>query len=232
MNTYIEVPARPIVEILALNGWHGEYNREEWRAVGLWWAKVLLLVGHPDSFLENPRLQKQVKLDFDSKPDLRWLTDGSGTPGHVSVFVHNIDYSATGAEHELIVPSHVLFDNGDSARCHMLSMATPNMSISVVSHPGIAIEHPLVRFGRAWELLHSPPRRGDIGDLEPLSRDNVRYLQGGGVPEGHVVDASETSRLAALFSIESDRLGPGDPATAARPASTPENAPDSAAEEG
>lgn len=64
MNTLIEVPAKPIIEQLALNAWRGKHNREEWQAVGLWWAKVLLLVGHPESLLENPRLQKLVELDL------------------------------------------------------------------------------------------------------------------------------------------------------------------------
>jgi hypothetical protein len=173
-----------------------------------------------------------VKLNFDSKPDLRWLTNGSGAPGHVSVFVHNADYSITGTEHYLTIPSHVLFDDKTTARCHMLSMATPDMAVTVISHPGVIIHHPLVESGRAWELLHSPPQSGDIGDLEPLSRDNVLYLQGGGVPEGHVVDSSETSRLTALFNIESDGPTPGHPRTAAQPGAAPNNAPDPAAEKG
>jgi hypothetical protein len=44
MNTTIEVPAKPIVAALATDGWRGRYRREERRAVGLWWAKVLMLV--------------------------------------------------------------------------------------------------------------------------------------------------------------------------------------------
>lgn len=138
---------------------------------------------------------------------MRWLTDGSGVPEHVSVFVHNADYSITDTKHELTVPAHVLFDDKTSDDCHTLSMATPGMAVAVVSHPGITIEHPLVKSGHAWELLHSPPRCGDIGKLEPLSRDNVRYLQGGGVPEGHVVDGSETSRPTGLFGFEVDDDG-------------------------
>lgn len=57
MNERVEVPARAIVEPLALNGWRGRYKREEWCAFGLWWAKVLLLIGHPESLLENDRLK-------------------------------------------------------------------------------------------------------------------------------------------------------------------------------
>lgn len=206
MNICIEVPARLVVEPLALNGWRGTYDQEQWRAVGLWWAKVLLLIGHPQSSLENPRLQKLVKMNFDSEPDIRWLTDRSDVPAHVSVFVHNVDFSSGGTEHELTVPARVLFDDETSAECHMLSMATPGMAVAVVSHPGITIEHPLVEAGHAWELLHSPPRRGDIGDFKPLAGDSVRYIRGGSVPEGHIVDGGDASLLAGLFGYEADQL--------------------------
>jgi hypothetical protein len=212
MNVLIEVPARPIVERLALDGWRGEYSEEQWRSVGLWWAKVLLLIGHPDSVMENARLQGLVKLNFDSKPDVRWLTDGSGVPEHVSVFVYNADYSRTGTAHELVVPANVVLGGGKTfAQCHVLAMATSGLAVAVVSHPGVTVGHPLVASGQAWELLRSPPLRGDIGALNPLPRDYVRYLRGGGVDEGHVVDGSEVSSLTALFGSHADRLPPEPP---------------------
>lgn len=206
MNRRIEVPAQGVVGQLALNNWRGRYKREEWRTFGLWWAKVLLLVGHEESFLENARLNKLVNLNFETKPDLRWLTDGSPVPGHVSVFVYNADFMRTGTEHELVLPAHVLFGDKVSAECHVLSMSTPGLGISVVSHPGVVIKHPLVGKGRAWEVLHNPPRRGDIGRLKAVQRDAVRFLRGGGVPEGHVVDGSEVSWLTGLFDYEADQL--------------------------
>lgn len=206
MNRRIEVPAHRVVEPLALNNWRGRYKREEWRAFGLWWAKVLLLIGHEESFLENARLNKLVNLNFETKPDLRWLTDGSPVPAHVSVFVYNADFTRSGTEHELVLPAHVLFDDKTSADCHVLSMATPGLGIAVASHPGVVIEHPLVGTGRAWEVLHDPPRRGDIGRLKPVQRDVVRFLRGGGVPEGHVVDGSEFSWLTGMFDYQADQL--------------------------
>lgn len=208
MNTSIEAPAKEIVEPLALNAWRGKYSREQWRAVGLWWAKVLLLIGHPRSVLENARLQKLVQWHFDSLPDVRWLTDGSGVPRHVSAFVHNVDYSKAGTKHELVIPAHVLFDDGSSADCHVMSLATAGIAVAVVSHPGVTLEHPLVNSGHAWELLHAPPCRGDIGKLKPLSRDIVRYLRGGGVPNGHVADGSETARVTGLFGYGADQQAP------------------------
>lgn len=205
MERAIEAPAQPAVTALALNGWKGEYAREEWRAVGLWLAKVLLLVAHEDSRLENPRLQKAIRYAFDPPmPDLRWLTDGSGVPGHVSLFVHNADMDDDKTEFQLSIPAQVHSDEGNTSHCHVLSMATPGLCATVVSHPGITLDHPMVRQGQAWELLHSPPRRGDLSTLPPLSRMHVRYVRGGGVPDGHVADESEFKFLSALFGYESE----------------------------
>lgn len=206
MNRRIEVPAKGVVDELALNAWRGRYKREEWRAFGVWFAKVLLLIGHDESFLENDRLNKLVNLNFETRPDLRWLTDGSSVPDHVSVFVYNADLTRTGTEHELVLPAHVNFADKSCADCHVLSMATPGLGIAAVSHPGVVLRHPLVEEGRAWEVLHSPPRRGDIGRLKPVQHDVVRFARGGSVPEGHVVDGSGFSRLTGLFHYEADQL--------------------------
>jgi hypothetical protein len=80
------------------------------------------------------------------------------------------------------------------------------MCVTVVSHLGITIRHPMVEAGHAWELLHAPPEQGDLGDLEPLSAKHVTYTRGGGVPGGHVVDDSEYKYLITLFGYERDQV--------------------------
>src|SRR3954447_22824835 len=154
--------------------------------------------------LENARLDKLVNLNFETQPDLRWLTDGSQVPDHISCTTPISRRLAP--RHELVLPAHVLFDDKTTADCHVLSMATPGLGVAVVSHPGVVINHPLVKDGRAWEVLHNPPRRGDIGNLRPVQRDVVRFLRGGGVPENHVVDGSEFSWLIGMFDYEGDQL--------------------------
>lgn len=204
MSKTIETPAIPVVGPLALNEWRGTYTREQWRAVGRWWAKVLLLIGYPDSKLENPRLEQLVNWHFESAPDVRWLTDGTRIPNHLSAFIHRADLKKVGARRELIVPARVSMDDGRVANCHVMSLATQGMAVTVVLHPGMTIEHPLVASRDAWELIRSPPAQGDLGRLEPLPPDAVRFVCGGGVPEGHIVGDSETSRLTALFAHETD----------------------------
>lgn len=220
MNQGIEVPAKPVVETLALNKWRGEYGRDEWQAVGRWWAKVLLLTGHPESALENGRLQGLVRWDFETTPQVEWLGSAEGgVPDHVSVFVHRADYLKSRPRHELVLPAKVLLADGISADCHVLSLATPGIAVAVVSHPGITVNHPLVEAGHAWELLHSPPARGNLDHLKAFPRDTVRFVRGGGVPEGHVVDGSEIARLTAIFGYEPDQdsvLGQRTPTRAAR----------------
>lgn len=91
-------------------------------------AKVILLVGHPDSKLENDRLHQLAKMSFDgAPPDLKWLTDGSGPPEHLSVFVHRTDLATQETEYDLVVPAQVHFPGGATEHCHMLTIATPGL---------------------------------------------------------------------------------------------------------
>jgi hypothetical protein len=168
--------------------------------------------------LENARLDKLVNLNFETKPDVRWLTDGSQVPDHISCTTPISRRLAP--RHKLVLPAHVLFDDKTTADCHVLSMATPGLGVAVVSHPGVVINHPLVKDGRAWEVLHNPPRRGDIGNLRPVQRDVVRFLRGGGVRENQVVGGSEFSWLTGMFDYEGDQLPVPRAARSSRRAST------------
>lgn len=204
MDRLIEKPAKEPVSLLALNGWRGALSSEEWRAVGIWWAKVLLLTGLQGARFAHPILQRAVDLTFATPmPDVAWLALEAAPPSHVSVFMHNADLSLTGMGHDLVIPAQVHFEDGAKAHCHVLSLATSGMCVTVVSHPGIAIRHPMVEAGEAWELLHGAPGSGDLRDLKPLSAKHVNITRGGGVPAGHVVDDSDHTFLITLFGYES-----------------------------
>lgn len=145
-----------------------------------------------------------MNLNFETTPKLTWLTDGSKVPDHLSVYVYNADFTKVGTAHELALPAHVL------------SMTPRPLTVTCCRWPppasgsrwssGVVIDHPLAKDGRAWEVLHTPRRRGDISKLEPVERDVVRFFRGGSVPEGHLVDGSTTSWLAGLFDYEADQL--------------------------
>jgi hypothetical protein len=209
LNRRFEVPAKPVVGDLALNRWKGVRSEEEWRAVGMWWAKVILMLGHPAARIGDALLNREARIGFDGPlPDYTWMVDGSSPPSDLSVFAFNADLSLPAAEpgFRLTVPADVLHDDGTTTHCQILSLATPGLCVTVLNHPGITIDHPLVKRGVGWELLHSPPSGADLSTLPPMSHKRVLIVRGGGMPAGHVVDESDFSFLTGTFGIgyESD----------------------------
>ncbi len=173
LNTRFEVPAKPVVGDLALNGWKGVRSQEDWRAVGMWWAKVILMLGHPAARIGDALLNREARIGFDGPlPGYTWMVDGSGPPSDLSVFVFNADLSLPAEPgFRLTVPADVLHDDGTTTHCQILSLATPGLCVTVVNHPGITIDYPLVKRGEGWELLHSPPSGADLSTLPPMSHN-------------------------------------------------------------
>jgi hypothetical protein len=202
-----EDPAKPVVETLAVNKWHGTHSAAEWSAVGMWWAKVLLLLGH-DRARVNHRDLNAVAVRFDGPPpDYAWMVDGSGPPTDLSLFVFDASMEKAQPEFDLVIPAGVRRADHTTVPCHVMNLATPNIGICVVSHPGLSITHPLVEQEVAWELLHSAPDNANLSDLDQRSYTAVSWMRGGIVPEGHQVNSSEVSQHAAMFGYESDAEG-------------------------
>lgn len=208
LNNRFEKPARPIVEALATNGWAGTFDETEWRAVGLWWAKVLLMLGHPKARLADSRLN-DIAVRFDNAPPhYTWMINGDPPPSYLSLWVFRGAIIDADPEFMMVLPNDVAMADGTIALCHEMSLVTEGLCVTVVSHPGISIGHPLAERQDAWELLHSPPKRGDLSNFSVLSGKTVAWVQGGTVPENHRVGPDQTSQLTALFGYESDDLTP------------------------
>lgn len=206
MDRRFEKPPKEVLKRLVLSQWSGLVGQDGWRAVGLWWAKVLLLHGHPDARLGDALLNKAVdhpRLSFDKPlPDLSWLGDGSRPPDDVSVFVFNAHTGDASQRYSLVLPQRVVDPEGvvGDEHVHVLTLAGMGLSVSVVVHPGVSIEHPLVAKGHAWELLHSaPPVDSDLSDLPRLGHRHVQYVRGGEVPRGHNVNIHPFSSVVGLL---------------------------------
>lgn len=167
-------------------------------------SKVLLMLGHFDARIGDGLLNKYARMPFEGPmPDYERMVDGTGPPADLSVFVFNAVLSAGPEEpvFRLALPAAVLHEDGTTRHCHTLSLATPGLCVTVVSHPGATVDHPLVRRGEAWELLRSPPDGGDLSGLPAFSHKHVAFARGGGIPAGHVIDESGFSYLSGLFGI-------------------------------
>jgi hypothetical protein len=130
------------------------------------------------------------------------MVDSSPTPLDLSVFVHHgsMETGAVGAI--LAVPEHVQMADGSVRVSHVFQITTPDVSVSVVSHPGMTVVHPLVERGEAWELLRGAPQGGDLASLPQYGHGYVVFRQGVRAQEGFQIDGSETSRLMSLIAHE------------------------------
>lgn len=58
----------------------------------------------------------------------------------------------------------------------MTMITLEGICLTLVYHPGWTIEHPLTADGRAWELLHRPPK-GDLADLPLLPFNAINWCR-------------------------------------------------------
>lgn len=208
MEKQFETPAKDVVRRLAANHWAGAASREEWKAVGYWFAKVLLLLGHPQARYDNRRIDAfTVRLDPDAPPpDYAWLSAGTGPPADLSVWIHNTALQETAQHHVMRVPCAATSPDGTLTHCHELSLATQGACVTLLSHPGGTVDHPLAAQGHAWELLHLPPEDGsDLSTMPSISHREVFWLRSGVRPTGYTIaDESNDPEwpLKELFNIE------------------------------
>lgn len=209
LNVRFERPALAAVKALASNAWVGKVGREDWQAIGMWWVKVLLMLGNPRAKMADDQLNSVAVRFDDAPPDYTWMVNGSAPPSDMSLWVFNGTMAKSHPEFTLVLPSTVTMLDGANSLCHELSLATPGLCVTAVSHPGISIDHPLEKRQDAWELLHSPPQEGDLSQLRALPYNTVAWVRGGKVPHGHRVGPDQTSQLMAMFEYEADEVQPG-----------------------
>lgn len=200
MEKRFESPAKPLVERLAKNRWAGSLDHDEWRVIGHWWAKVLLLQSHPLARYGDELLNRHARVVFDYPlPELSWMTDGSPMPAGLSLFVYHADPSdSTPSDVNLVIPEWVVDPVGVEIRCHVIAMATPGLGAIAVWHPGLRIDHPLVRGGDAWELVHQPPASGSDLSQAPLLGRLSLYM---GIAPGTRARAGQTIDESSAMKI-------------------------------
>lgn len=174
LDTRFEKPAKEIVRRLASNSWVGEADAQEWAAVGLWFAKILLLATHPLALHQHPEINKhRIVGDWETE-DFSWLIDGAPPPDALSLWAFHAEHEKGTPTARVLLPKVVQLDDGTTTRFPMTMITLEGICLTLVYHPGWAIEHPLVANGSAWELLHSAPN-GDLGDLPLLPLNAISW---------------------------------------------------------
>jgi len=175
LNRRFEEPAKPVVRRLKKLNWAGGATSEEWRALGLWLAKNLLMLGNPRARWEHPRIDQGAVRFYDEPPGLTWLTNGAPVPEGLSLWVFNSSLDPGDVMHRVPIPRVVRYSAAGNAHFHLLMQAEEGICVTLVSHPGWRILHPLVEAGVAWELLRDTPPDADLSALPRLGYKAVRW---------------------------------------------------------
>lgn len=202
LNSRFEKPARQVVTALATNGWAGLHNEHEWRAIGMWWAKVLLLLGHPEARVEFARLDKAIPRFEGAPPDYKWMVTGAPPPPDLSLWVFRAKIEKSSPRFTLVVPREITHPDGSTTSCQTLSLATPGLNVTLMNHPGLIIDpvdHPLVARAEAWELLHNPPQSGDLAQLPEMPHHSIAWVPGPPRKAGWRIGAGAEAVLEAFF---------------------------------
>lgn len=203
LNTRFELPARPILRQVLTQGWSVGFTTAEWRTVGLWYAKILLMLGHPEAAYSNDTISAGIVVRWATgSPDISWLFKGADPPGDLSLWVFNASLTPAQPSHGVVVPRVVHTPGADPVTFHFIKVVDVNgPCLTLLSHPGWPVKHPLVDQGQAWELLRDPPSSGNLSLLPQLSDDVIAW---------HAYDMT----LASGFRLGAGLLPPlraGDP---------------------
>lgn len=174
LDTRFEKPAKEIVRRLAPNSWVGGVEAREWAAVGLWFAKILLLATHPLALHQHPEINKHGIIGEWETEDFSWLIDGTPPPPGLSLWAFRAEQEKGTPTARVLLPKVVQLDDGGTTRFPMTMITLEGICLTLVYHPGWAIEHPLVAEGTAWELLHNAPK-GDLADLPLLPFNAINW---------------------------------------------------------
>lgn len=206
LNKRFEEPAIDPVTHLVKARWLGSRSSSEWQAVGMWLAKIGLMLGHEAARYDHKELNKSAVRFGGDPPDYKWMVDNLPVPPDLSVFVHHTSMEPGVTESFLGVPEHVAMTDGTTRRSHVFQIVMPDISVTVVSHPGMTIRHPLVEKDEGWELLRGAPKKGDLASLPQYGHRTVVFRRGLLAHEGFQIDTSDESRLLSFIGHQVEQV--------------------------
>lgn len=182
LNTRFEQPAKQVLRALFAADGALQLSARDATVVGLWFAKTLLLGARPEAWYELPAIDaeaKKIRLAAEQMPPSRyydWLTNGDAPPAGLSVWLHRTDPTEPGPP-RYQVPLPRLTADGTTIEFVAFSVALHGLCVTVVVHPGWAIEHPLEVTGQAVRLLPEPQGAVDVAAMPTLGVRTVQWLR-------------------------------------------------------
>lgn len=174
LDTRVEKAAKAPVRALLVHGWTGELEAENWAAIGIWFAKILLFATHKSAQYQHPEINKnRIPGDW-STEDFAWLINGDPPPADLSLWVFRAKQVKGVPEAKALFPRSVKTSAGELTVFKMSTITLDGISVTLAYHPGWKVDHPLVESGDAWELLHSASA-GDLSDLPLLPMNAIQW---------------------------------------------------------
>lgn len=191
LDRRFERPAKEPIRRLSSADWSGEASVEEWQSIGLWFAKILLLLARTESRWDHPNINQSAPRYLGAPPEVSWLINGEPPPSNLSLWAFNSSQSRGRPKYRLAVPSEIKNPDGSSTAFHIIQRSELGIGLTLLWHPGWTVLHPLVEEGSAWELLHSPPADASLEDLPRLSHSVVQWIAfEGTLAPGYCLDGS------------------------------------------
>ena len=172
LDTRFEKPAKDVVRRLVPNRWTGEADEQEWVSIGLWFAKILLLATHPLAHHQHPEINRHMIIGDWQSHDFRWLVNGSAPPTDLSLWVYRAEQNKGDPTARVLLPKAVQTGDGTTTIFPMTMITLDGISLTLVYHPGWAIEHPLISRREALELLHGA-RTADLEGMPLLPQNAI-----------------------------------------------------------
>ncbi|MBF4549314.1 hypothetical protein [Pseudoclavibacter sp. VKM Ac-2888] len=179
MNTNIEEPAKAAIRRLQSQGWSGSATASEWQAIGVWFAKTLLLSLHPSARYSLELVDQKWDRHLPWQPPVSWLSaDPIAIPDDVSVYLHRVDLAQNptlAAPRRYYVPAIADPDNPGERQIAALTKSTDGIGVSLLVHPGWAMDNPMVGDSEAIDALRGGVSR-DLAAFPPFGPGSIGWL--------------------------------------------------------
>jgi hypothetical protein len=186
LNSYLEVPARPIVRKLLERGDSSDdlvVSAGESAALAQWLLKVGLLSAHPTRRHDLPAMDRDGDMPMLTvvRPEwLTWMTTGDAPPDGFSVYLTRRELHGEppldASDREWIVLPRIIVDGRDLGFMQR-SFGFSGVTVTIVWHPGWPVAHPQVATSRAVQLWPAP-HEFNLGALPRVNPNELRFMDG------------------------------------------------------
>ena len=202
LDQRFEVSAKPVIRRIFESNGGLTLSPADACTVGTWFVKTWLLLAHGRARPSHPEFIPSPWTPVGA--DLYgWMPSGGPVPDGLSLWLTRTSRKPSGRTTPRRIPLPTVRADGAEIEFQVFRFGLRSIEISLVYHPGWAIDHPLEREGRAaclWPLRTGGPI--DLSALSPVGQEDTNWLKGptvgfapGAYPHAVLPPLSETTRF-------------------------------------